>query len=214
MLKIWRFFSVYGVRCAGLGVAVGYVLLGGCATVKPLPPPAAVSASVPLAWDARVARLQQLSDWDLSGRTAVAVGTQGWQASLNWRQHGAETEARLAGPLGVGATVLRLNDAGLSINGGPASGASDAVAQLQQRLGFDLPLGTLRYWLLGVPDPSAPFDLVRNDQDRAQTLTQDGWTMNYDHYLASDGDWLPGHVVLNRGDVRVRIVVDHWDLPR
>jgi len=214
MLKSRPILKVSGVRCGGLGVAAGLLLLGGCATVKPLPPPAAVSASVPLAWDARVAFLQQASDWDLSGRTAVAVGTQGWQASLNWRQHGTTTEARLAGPLGVGATVLRLNDAGLSVNGGPASSASDAVAQLQQRLGFDLPLGTLRYWLLGVPDPATPFELVRNDQDRAQTLTQDGWTMNYDHYLASDGDWLPGHVVLTRGDVRVRIVVDHWDLPR
>lgn len=214
MLKVSPIAKVYGVRCAGLAVAVGYLLLGACATVKTLPPSAAVRASVPLAWDARAAMLQQASDWDLSGRTAVAVGTQGWQASLNWRQHGATTEARLAGPLGVGATVLRLTDAGLSVNGGPASGASDAVAQLQQRLGFDLPLVTLRYWLLGVPDPVTPFELVRNDQDRAQTLTQDGWTMNYDHYLASDGDWLPGHVVLNRGDVRVRIVIDHWDLPR
>jgi outer membrane lipoprotein LolB len=204
-------FKLDGVRCAALGVAAGCLLLGGCVTVRPPPPPAA--ASVPLAWESRLTMLQHVSDWDLSGRTAVAVGTQGWQASLNWRQRGATTEARLAGPLGVGATVLRLSDAGLSVNGGPA-GASDAVAELQQRLGFDLPLATLRYWLLGVPDPATPYELVRNDQDRAQTLTQDGWTMNYDHYLASDGDWLPGHVVLNRGDVRVRIVVDHWDLSR
>ncbi len=204
-------FKVDGVRRAGVAVAVVCFWLGACTTVRPLAPAAAL-ASVPLAWESRLAMLQGLSAWDLSGRTAVAVGSQGWQASLNWRQRGANTEARLAGPLGVGATVLRLGDAGLSVNGGPP-GASDAVLELQQRLGFDLPLVPLRYWLLGVPDPSMPFELVRNDQDRAQTLTQAGWTMSYDHYLASKGDWLPGHVVLNRDDVRVRIVIDHWDLP-
>jgi outer membrane lipoprotein LolB len=88
------------------------------------------------------------------------------------------------------------------------------LSQLQERLGFELPLNNLRYWLLGVPDPGSSFDLTRNDQDRAAHLTQAGWTLTYDKYMLVSGDWLPARMVLVRDAVRVRIAVDHWDAPR
>ncbi|MDT7764697.1 MAG: outer rane lipoprotein LolB, partial [Mycobacterium sp.] len=97
----------------------------------------------------------------------------------------------------------------LSLNGAPPSDA--VLAQIQERLGFELPLNNLRYWLLGVPDPGVAFDLTRNDQDRAAQLTQAGWTVTYDKYMMVGGDWLPARMVLLRDTVRVRIAVDHWD---
>jgi len=77
-------------------------------------------------------------------------------------------------------------------------------------LGFELPLDNLRYWLLGVPDPSIAFDLTRNEQDRALHLTQAGWSIEYDRYLPNNGDLLPTRLVMSRADARVRIAVDHW----
>ena len=64
--------------------------------------------------------------------------------------------------------MLKVTPAGLSLNGAPPSDA--VVAQLQERLGFELPLDNLRYWLLGVPDPSTPFELTRNAQDRRRAF--------------------------------------------
>ena len=110
---------------------------------------------------------------------------------------------------GGGAQVLRLSAAGLVVNGAPAGDA--AVAALQAKLGFQLPLAPLRYWLLGVPQPGTPFILVRNADDRAEHLEQDGWSIAYDRYLAAAGDRLPQRLVLTRGDVRVRLIVDRWD---
>ena len=162
----------------------------------------------PAPWDQRLADLQRANAWQLDGRAAVAVGTQGWQASLNWRQHGAATELHLAGPLGVGALVLKATPEGLSLNGAPPSDA--VLAQLQDKLGFELPFDDLRYWLLGIPDPGTAFAMARNAQDRAQQLTQAGWTVDYDRYLPVNGDLLPARVVLSREGVRVRIAVDHW----
>jgi outer membrane lipoprotein LolB len=176
--------------------------LAACVTTHP--------ALAPVPWEQRLANLQHANAWQLDGRAAVAVGTQGWQASLNWRQHGAATELHLAGPLGVGALVLKATPEGVSLNGAPPS---DAVrAQLQDRLGFELPLDDLRYWLLGIPDPGTAFAMARNAQDRAQQLTQAGWTVDYDRYLPVNGDLLPARVVLSREGVRVRIAVDHWAL--
>ena len=88
------------------------------------------------------------------------------------------------------------------------------LAQVQEKLGFDLPIEDLHYWLLGVPKPGSAFDLKRNEQDRAKSLTQEGWSVDYDRYVAVAGDLLPGRLVLSRNDVRVRIVIDHWDWPK
>jgi outer membrane lipoprotein LolB len=177
-------------------------LLAACVTNRHAPPPSAAG------WEPRVVELQTLDSWQLDGRAAVAVGTQGWQATLNWQQRGESAELHLAGPFGVGALVLKRTPEGLSLNGAPPSDA--VLAQLQERLGFVLPLDHLRFWLLGVPDPGATFDLKRNSQDRASQLSQDGWVIDYDRYMPVDGDLLPAHLVLTRESVRVRIAVDRW----
>ena len=161
-------------------------------------------------WSMRAQTLQHAHSWTLDGRAAVAAGTQGWQASLDWRQREASSELHLAGPLGIGAQVITQTPGGISINGAAPTDA--ALSQLQDRLGFALPIDELRFWLLGVPDPSSTFELTRNDQDRAQHLSQSGWSVDYDRYMAAGGDVLPARIVLTRGDVRVRVVIDHWDM--
>jgi outer membrane lipoprotein LolB len=177
-------------------------LLAACVTNRRAPPSPAAG------WEQRIIALQTLDSWQLDGRAAVAAGTQGWQATLNWQQRGESAELHLSGPFGVGALVLKRTPEGLSLNGAPPSDA--VLAQLQERLGFVLPLDHLRFWLLGVPDPGATFDLKRNSQDRAAQLSQDGWIIDYDRYMPLDGDSLPAHLVLTRESVRVRIAVDRW----
>ena len=179
--------------------------LTACVTPRVAPPAAAV-----LSWEQRVSVLQHTRRWQLDGRAAVAVGTQGWQATLNWQQFDGRAELHLAGPLGVGALALTQTAAGLSLNGAPPGAA--VTAQLEEKLGFELPLDGLRYWALGVPDPGTPSDLKRNDQDRAQQLVQGGWSVVYDKYMSVAGDVLPSRLVLSRAGVRVRIAVDHWQL--
>jgi outer membrane lipoprotein LolB len=185
-----------------LTVACCLIALSACVSTRP--------QQAAGEWSMRVQALQHADAWRLQGRAAVAAGTQGWQASLDWQQSAASSELHLAGPLGIGAQVIVQTAKGLSING--AAPGPGALAQLQERLGFDLPVEDLRYWLLGVPDPKATFDLQRNAQDRAQHLVQAGWNVDYDRYVSAAGDVLPTHIVLTRDDVRVRIVVDHWDV--
>jgi outer membrane lipoprotein LolB len=191
VIAVLRSFAIVGC-CA---------LLFACATTR--------QPKSSLQWQQRLADLQGSHSWAMGGRAAVALGTQGWQASMDWRQSAAYAEVHLSGPFGVGAVVLKQAADGLSLNGAPPSDA--VVAQVQERLGFQPPLDHLRFWLLGVPDPSAPAQVVQNDQDRAMQVTQDGWVIAYDRYLMTGHDLLPTRVILSRGDVRVRIVVDHWD---
>jgi outer membrane lipoprotein LolB len=182
------------------------LLLAACATTRRAPPAPAQG------WEQRAADLQRQTSWQLDGRAAVAFRQQGWQATLNWRQHGDSEEVHLSGPFGVGALVLERTPDGLSMNGAPPSEA--VTNQLQEKLGFELPFEHLRFWLLGVPDPSAAFEVKRNEQDRAAQLRQADWSIDYDRYMAVADDLLPAHLVLSREGVRVRIAVDHWEWPQ
>lgn len=184
--------------------------LAGCVTSRRLrPPPAGQSP-----WDARRIELVQARTWEMDGRAAVAFRDQGWQASITWQQQDKNSQVNLAGPLGIGAVTLKLGPDGLTIVGGPKSGAKGAaaLAELQDRLGFELPLEHLRYWVLGVADPAMDAHSTPNEQDRLQQLIQDGWTVDYDRYVTVAADVLPGKLVLSRDTVRVRMSVDHWNL--
>jgi outer membrane lipoprotein LolB len=171
-------------------------------TTRTVPPPSTK-------WEQRAGDLQSVSDWQLDGRAAVALGTQGWQATLTWLQTDNSAEVHLSGPFGIGAFVLKQTPEGLSLNGAPPSDAVESL--VQEKLGFDLPIENLHYWLLGVPSPKSAFELSRNDQDRAKVLSQAGWSIAYDRYMPVAGDLLPGRLVLTAGDVRVRIVIDRWN---
>jgi outer membrane lipoprotein LolB len=181
---------------------IGCCALAACATTRPPAPPTTQ-------WSQRVGELQGGNGWQLEGRAAVALGTQGWQATLSWRQADNTAEVHLSGPFGIGALVLKQSPEGLSLNGAPPSDA--VLSAVQEKLGFDLPIENLHYWLLGVPNPGSTFDLSRNEQDRAKVLSQAGWSIAYDRYMPVAGDVLPARLVLTAGDVRVRIVIDHWD---
>src|SRR5271168_2904086 len=84
-------------------------------------------------WDERVTALEHARTWQLDGRAAAALGQQGWQASLDWKQKESVSELHLAGPFGVGALALTLSPEGLALNGAPP--APQVTAQLEARLG-------------------------------------------------------------------------------
>ncbi len=88
-----------------------------------------------------------------------------------------------------------------------------AHADLATRLGFDPPLSSLRYWILGVPDPTQPAtEELDQRQQRLQGLTQAGWHIDYTLYVAVGGESLPARLTLQRDTVRVRLLVDDWQL--
>jgi outer membrane lipoprotein LolB len=121
----------------------------------------------------------------------------------------------LEGPLGAGAVQITSNGDSLSIlnSHGDHLDSDAARADLEARLGFDPPLGSLRYWILGVPDPATPAkEVVDPQQQRLQSLQQDGWQVDYSGYMPNGAGWLPARLTVQRQGVRVRVVVDGWNL--
>ena len=185
---------------------LGATLIVAACTVTP-PRPVALQP-----WPDRRAELQHLDRYQLSGRVAVAAGAEGFSARLKWEQHGPRTEVVLNGPLGVGGVRVVAEAGSLAVTNsqGAVLGSDAAHAELRARLGFEPPLTSLRYWILGVPDPDSPAQEMLGTAQRLAGLTQDGWDIEYSDYVNSAGAWLPRRLSLRRADVRVRLIVDAW----
>jgi outer membrane lipoprotein LolB len=194
-----------------LAATFGVAALGLVAGCRTLP----VVAPVAAPWEQRRPLLQARDHFELKGRVAIAVAGQGVNANLQWTQAGGHTQVTLEGPLGVGA--VRISAAGNDLVIVSADGQrldSDAAhAELANRLGFDPPLQSLRFWIQGVPDPATPAtETLEPGEQRLQSLAQDGWSILYTSYTLVGNEWLPARLTVQRDAVRVRLLVDGWRL--
>jgi outer membrane lipoprotein LolB len=189
---------------------VTLALSAACRTTPPTLPPSA-------SWESRRAQLQAREHFRLQGRVAVAANGEGFNASLRWTQEGERTEMTLEGPLGVGGVQLTAtgNELRLVTSHGEVVDNAAAHEALVARLGFDPPLAALRYWALGVPDPDPALPATESldpAQQRLSALTQGGWRIDYQSYTSAAGEILPARLTLQRETVRVRLLVDGWQL--
>lgn len=186
-------------------VLVIVALVAGCVSA-----PRRSTTAVP--WPERRARLMALEAYQVTGRVAIAAGSEGFSAHLEWSQRGPQSVLKLNGPLGIGGMHVVSDGTALDVetSKGQRLTSDEARAELEEKLGFDPPLESLRYWLIGVPAPGHPsIETVGADQ-RLAGLVQDGWQIAYTAYLETGGYSLPQRVTLRRNDVRVRLVVDRW----
>jgi outer membrane lipoprotein LolB len=119
----------------------------------------------------------------------------------------------LDGPLGAGGVQITSDGSAVSIvtSRGDRLENDAAKAELTHKLGFDPPIDSLRYWVLGVPEPGHPAQETLDAQQRLAALEQDGWQIQYTDYMSVGGEWLPSKLTLQRQGIRVRLVVDGWN---
>ena len=176
------------------------------------PPPS--SAPPPRPWAERAASLQALPRFILNGRLGASDGKQGFSAGIHWQESGADASIDLSGPLGFGAAHLQQQGGELQIvtaNGAHLDGEA-AEAQLARMLGFDPPLNSLRYWVLGVNDPQSSAHYTLDDRQRLASLQQGGWRVDYQDYSAVQRYWLPRQLTVTHQQLRLRLVINGWQL--
>jgi outer membrane lipoprotein LolB len=191
--------------CAKLWAAALALLIAGCATLHP---------TVPGAWLERRGALQAISDYQMNGRLAVATGSDGFSAGLAWTQHAGDSQLQLRAPLGLSAGSIDYNAGVLTVHTSQALLSGEAAeAELEREFGMDPPLASFHFWLLGVSDPGSPADERLDGQQRLAHLEQGAWKIDYADYVESNGRWLPGKITLQSGTVRLKLVVNHWQIP-
>ena len=187
--------------------ALGLVLvLNGCAVQPGMQLPGLPD------WESRQATLAALDTWEFQGRIAVKAGDEGFNGSLRWWQNGDLFLATVSGPFGAGAVKIEGDEQLVRITDpdGVITEMTDAERELQQRYGWTIPVASLRYWALGIPDPMHPSTDEFDDQGQLRQLEQRNWAVSIDEYRDGGGQQMPRRLSASNPDTRVRLVIDRW----
>jgi outer membrane lipoprotein LolB len=181
--------------------------LSGCAVQKGIALPELST------WEQRQVVLGAIDDFEFNGRIAVRAGDEGFNAKLRWQQRANGFSATVGGPLGIG--TVRIEGAGqqveLTDKDGVKTVLRDVEPELYARYGWTIPVTSLRYWALGIPDPDAPSQTRFDDAGMLQRLEQGGWNVTFSRYRESGGGQsMPSRLSANNAETDVRLVIDRW----
>lgn len=210
-------------RVGAVALAAAVLLqLSGCVTAPPVP-----VSDPDAAWRARVDELSTISNWEVKGKLAVKTHKRGGQATMLWKRDSEDHNINLYGPLGGGRVVLtRTNEGATLRDSKKKTYEADTAEELLYRVaGWQVPFGSMRYWVLGIPKPDDPYEWSLDEWGRLQTLTQSGWEIEFLEYREFGSRELPRkfymtalagteHIAndeLGENDqVRVRVLIKRW----
>ena len=183
------------------------LLMGGCATV---PKTNGGAAQAEQRWEQRADELETISDFSLQARVASG-GLLGVTGDLRWEQHGEQFELHFSGPFGIGALQISGHDSDVQIRTKKNTYQTDDPQRfLREKVGWDLPVRGLRYWVIGLPSPHSDADLILDDQGRPEEIEQEGWTLHYSEFQTVGNVELPRRFELSGAHGKFKIVVDRW----
>lgn len=209
-----------------LGGVMSLGLLSGCASMGDADD-GYVPPAVQLEWDVRKDRLQQFNNWRLSARAASADDIFGFSGDVTWQQRGNTFDISGSGPLGIGGfrakgtpdRVLLQTPEGTQVSNNPAR-------DMQNQLGWRIPLEALRYWVLGLPwspdgsnnssqaNLDSRFEAEFDPAGRLLRLQQAGWTITYQRYAMQDflGIDLPVRLLVEdpNDDYNIKMLIEQW----
>ncbi|HEX2140068.1 MAG TPA: lipoprotein insertase outer membrane protein LolB, partial [Woeseiaceae bacterium] len=159
------------------------LLLSGCAVQRGIELPPMPD------WETRRAVLSRIDDWEFKGRIGVSAGDEGFNANLSWQQQGNLFHAAVSGPLGIGKVRMEGDGDTVTVtdNDGKVHRLEDADEELREMYGWTLPVASLRYWALGLPDPASPAATEFTGDGRLARLEQRDWTVRFSDYEEEAG---------------------------
>ena len=152
--------------------------------------------------------LYQQQSWYFSGRLALSNKTNSMIVSINWQHSLQQDKIELAGPFGIGRTVLlvRGNIVIVEKEGKQLEYYGDVDHLVSTQLGIDIPLNALKYWVLGLPHPEIPYYLTKNG------FGQSHWQVNYQKMQSVDSYSLPRKIQIKKQDNQLKLIINHWDI--
>jgi len=152
--------------------------------------------------------LYNLDKWLFNGRLVITGQNDSWSANINWKHVVDKEEIKLSGPLGQGATVIKLSDDLVSVDRGNGKVQTSEQPEefINQQLGVFVPIKSLRYWVIGLPEPSQSF------VETSDGFTQEDWLVRYAQMQAVNGQSMPRKITVSNSRVKLKLIIDQWIL--
>ncbi|MGY0634263.1 lipoprotein insertase outer membrane protein LolB [Luteimonas sp. A478] len=201
--------------------------LAGCVSQPVRAPDSALLSGPALAAaearvSAREALLTAAGPVAFSGRVALSNGSDGGSGRLEWWQAEREYRVMLRAPVTRQGWSLSAGPGGARIDGldgGPLQGP-DPMELLYEATGMEVPIAALAAWAAGTRADQATFGAAQLEfsaEGRLVRIRQGGWTIDYVRWQPPEGPGaeataLPARIDAERGQARVRLMVDEWSL--
>jgi outer membrane lipoprotein LolB len=152
--------------------------------------------------------LYDLQRWAFEGRIAITGKNDAWSANINWEHSPTEDLIKLSGPLGQGGALIQLNSSGVTIDQGgrDVKSSTDVENFINQQVGLAVPVNSLRYWVVGLPDKSQTASTIENG------FEQVGWKNQYKTMQPVGSYVLPRNMTVASETVKLKLFIDQWIL--
>ncbi len=151
-----------------IALALSLLTIAGCATQRGVDLPELSD------WEARTRILAGMADWEFKGRIGVSAGNEGFNGKLRYAQNDDDFRLTVSGPLGFGSVRIAGDSRRVTVTGkdGKETVLQDPEFDLRAMYGWTIPVTSLRYWALGIPDPAVPADTELDEDVLLASLKQ------------------------------------------
>jgi len=171
-----------------------YVFLVGCSTLNIDP--------------AMSSKTGPSQSWLLRGKLGVRSELGGGSLQIVWRQTIAGLDIHLMGPLGKSVAHIHgtAEQYRVDLPGQEPLHMNTHKRQIEQALGWELPVQEMIYWVRGMPAPGIPHHLVPNNTGKTEKIEQSGWQVDYKKYVQG----VPVRITFVKDATVIKLVVKEW----
>ncbi|MDR6642567.1 MULTISPECIES: lipoprotein insertase outer membrane protein LolB [Luteibacter] len=195
--------------------ALPLLLLTACATTRA--PVRNVGDAATLGMqEQRERSLADTDHWTLQGKLSVSDGKDSNSGSLTWRQDGERYEFTVRGPITGRTFRLTGGPDGADLEGldGGTRHGADAESLMASTVGWQIPLGELKRWALGLRADTGPAEMTFGADRLPSRLIQDGWTVDYKTWDATRQPAMPARVFAEKAPYKVRLAIEDWSFAK
>ncbi len=158
--------------------------------------------------------LSNIFNWKFHGRIAVKTKLDGYHGNIIWKQAGNSFQISLWGPLGIGMLSINGSSEDIEITNvnGQIIALKNVENELQHFIGSIIPISSLQYWLLGIPNPNFPSKIESRDNSMVIDFKQSGWVIEASDFKRNIEFLLPHKIFLSNIDTDVRVAVESWEI--
>jgi len=166
-------------------------------------------------WDARQATLQSLSEWEFTGSINVRDAEEAQSSRIRWRQKNELYRINLWGTFNIGATEIngRPGEVRIEQEGEDPIITETPEQLLYDRIGYELPVTELNFWIKGIPAPGLSEQLNFAENQQLLSFVQAGWRIDYLGYTNFGQQTLPTRIRVQKPPLRLDLIRLNWTLP-
>ena len=151
-------------------------------------------------------------EFELFGKLGFKSSSTSGSATISWLQQLNIYSITISGPLGSRRASLKGNElsAELRIQGQYIYGSPQDLSS--ELLGASLPLGLMRFWVMGMPAPNRPFtkDTFYKNSKIYNGFLQLDWQLDFSRHKFFDAMYLPTRFQGSNQDHSFTLIIKNW----